>query len=266
MIIGVAVARGCRGGGADARELDLLARGPGALQLQLPGPVSRAAGPGGYVKVQSRASDGSLKYSFAVDPLRLPPYSGELSGSIPLLAAAYINRVARLYPDFAPRGEGKTKINNTLTGYEVLYTTTVQGREMYGRDVLVLPPHARRPGRRGDRDADGEQRQHSDHGADGSRDHGGAAAPAEELQLRLGPIRGELRCRRVGGPAVGRRGAGLDFRRGRRRRRFGGRRGRCFRRRRRGWASWPWWCPRAGWPAAWWSPRREAGWWSSSPR
>ena len=40
------------------------------------------------------------------------------------------------------RGEGKTRVNNTLTGYEVLYTAKVEGRRMYGRDVLLLPPRS----------------------------------------------------------------------------------------------------------------------------
>jgi hypothetical protein len=46
------------------------------------------------------------------------------------------------YRDFELRGEGKTRVNNTLTGYEVLFTADVEGREMYGRDVLLLPPRA----------------------------------------------------------------------------------------------------------------------------
>ncbi|HEV7161869.1 MAG TPA: hypothetical protein VGN25_01305, partial [Solirubrobacteraceae bacterium] len=36
-------------------------------------------------------------------------------------------------------GEGKTKITNTMTGYAVLYTTEVNGRQMYGRNVMLLP-------------------------------------------------------------------------------------------------------------------------------
>ena len=77
------------------------------------------------------------------------------------------------------RGEGKTRVN-TVPGYEVLYTATVDGREMYGRDVLLLPE---RPGARegvDDRDADGAGRQPSGRLADGSRHHG--RAPANPLK------------------------------------------------------------------------------------
>src|SRR5580700_9155927 len=49
-----------------------------------------AADPGGYVKVERRRPDGRLEDSYAVDPLLLPPYSGEQSGELPLYAAGYI--------------------------------------------------------------------------------------------------------------------------------------------------------------------------------
>ena len=99
-----------------------------------------APDPGGYVKVQSRWPDGALKYSYAVDPLRLPAYSGELSGELPLYVAGFTRVLSQRYRDFALRGEGRSKVNSSLTGYEVLYDADLQGHEMYGRDVLLLPP------------------------------------------------------------------------------------------------------------------------------
>jgi len=101
-----------------------------------------AAEPGGYVRVQNHSSHGALEYSFAVNPLVLAPYSGELSAELPVYATGYIRGLSQRDQDFALRGEGKTRVNN-LTGYEILYTTDVGGREMYGRDVLLLPE---RPG------------------------------------------------------------------------------------------------------------------------
>jgi hypothetical protein len=98
---------------------------------------------GGFVKVQSRWRGGELKYSYAVGPLRLPPYRGELGAELPLYAVGFIGTLRGSYEDFELRGEGKTRVNNTLTGYEVVYTAEVEGRRMYGRDVLLLPP---RPG------------------------------------------------------------------------------------------------------------------------
>jgi hypothetical protein len=97
---------------------------------------------GGYVKVQSRWPDGTLKYSFAVDPLRLPAYVGAVSGELPIYAAGYIRALSRHTERFALRGEGKTRISNTLTGYQVAYSAYVEGKEMYARNVLLLPERA----------------------------------------------------------------------------------------------------------------------------
>jgi hypothetical protein len=99
--------------------------------------------PGGYVKVQSRWPDGSLKYSFAVGPLHLPPYSGSVWGELPMYAHSYIVALSRHSQAFELRGEGKTRISNTLTGYQVAYSEDLEGREMYARNVLLLPE---RPG------------------------------------------------------------------------------------------------------------------------
>ncbi len=102
--------------------------------------------PGGYVEVAQRWHGGALRYSFAVYPLMLPPYSGEVGEELPLYAASFIATLRRSLPGFVLRGEGKTKVSsNTAPGYEILYTAQVEGREMYGRDVLLLPE---RPGER----------------------------------------------------------------------------------------------------------------------
>jgi hypothetical protein len=98
--------------------------------------------PGGYVKVQRHRSDGSLEDSFAVGPLTLPPYSGGLSGELPLYAEGYISGLRARYADFVLRAEGKTRVN-TVPAYDVLYTALVAGQTMWGRDVLLLPD---RPG------------------------------------------------------------------------------------------------------------------------
>jgi hypothetical protein len=94
--------------------------------------------PGGYVKVQRHSADGALEDSYAVEPLSLPPYSGELSGELPLYASGYIRALAQRHAGFVLRGEGKTRVN-TVPAYQVLYTAIVDGRAMYGRDVLLLP-------------------------------------------------------------------------------------------------------------------------------
>jgi hypothetical protein len=94
---------------------------------------------GGFVRVEARSADGKLKYSYAINPLRLPPYSGSLTGAMPIFATAYINALAVRSQDFVLRGEGKTRVNNNLTGYQLLYSAEVEGVKMYGRNVLLLP-------------------------------------------------------------------------------------------------------------------------------
>jgi hypothetical protein len=102
-----------------------------------------APDPGGYVRIESRWPDGALKYSYAVDPLLLPAYSDELTAEMPLFATRFIPVFARRYRDFELRGEGKTKINNTLKGYGILFTADVEGGDVYGRAVMLLPSRPR---------------------------------------------------------------------------------------------------------------------------
>jgi hypothetical protein len=94
--------------------------------------------PGGYVRIVARYADGSLKYSYAVNPLTIPPYSGQLSGALPVYASAYGDRLPARFPGFVRRGEGKTRVNK-VPAYQVLFETRIDGREMYGRNVLLLP-------------------------------------------------------------------------------------------------------------------------------
>jgi hypothetical protein len=96
---------------------------------------------GGYVKVQKRAADGAVEYSFAVDPLTLGAYAGELTGALPLYANGYIARLRERFAGFALEGEGMTKVNGTY-GYAVVYTARLGGREVWGRDVLLVPERA----------------------------------------------------------------------------------------------------------------------------
>jgi hypothetical protein len=96
--------------------------------------------PGGYMRVLRR-KHGKLEDSLAVGPLVLPPYEGSLTAELPLYAAGYIKTLERRYVDFVLRGEGKTRVN-TVPAYSVFYTARVEGQEVYGRDVLLLPERA----------------------------------------------------------------------------------------------------------------------------
>ncbi len=94
---------------------------------------------GAYVKVENRASDGTLRYSYEVYPLRLPAYGGAISGELPRYASAYVQRLSASSADFELAGEGKTRVN-TVPGYQVLYSERLAGRQLYGRNVFLTPP------------------------------------------------------------------------------------------------------------------------------
>lgn len=102
-------------------------------------------GAGEYVRVQ-HPSHGRPVDSFAVGPLRLPPYSGGLSAELPLYAATtYIAGLRHRYSRFVLRAEGKTRVN-TVPAYTIAYTARLAGGQtVYGRDILLLP---QRPGAR----------------------------------------------------------------------------------------------------------------------
>ncbi|MEA2152755.1 MAG: hypothetical protein QOI18_988 [Solirubrobacteraceae bacterium] len=103
-----------------------------------------APAPGEWVRLERRAADGRLQDSFSVRALVLPPYSGSLTGELPLYAAGYIRSLRSRDADFVLRGEGKTRVN-TVPAYQVVYTTRLAGHTMFGRDVLLV---AQRPGER----------------------------------------------------------------------------------------------------------------------
>ncbi len=92
---------------------------------------------GELVRLERRDSAGVLLYSFAVSPLRLPPYGGEQTAELPLFATSYGARLRLAHPGLVLRGEGKTTVN-TVPAYQVLYTLPLEGRTMLGRDVLLL--------------------------------------------------------------------------------------------------------------------------------
>jgi hypothetical protein len=116
--------------------------GPAPFSFSYRGLYRSAPAPGEYVQVRSPAH-GPLRNSFAVGPLRLPPYTTSLSAELPLYAASYIDGLRHRYAaGFVLRGEGKTRVN-TVPAYAVAYTAQIAGRTVFGRDILLLPEQPR---------------------------------------------------------------------------------------------------------------------------
>jgi hypothetical protein len=118
--------------------------GPVPFSFSYPGLYRARPAPGGYARVQ-RPREGPPQDSFAVAPLLLAPYRGEPTVALALYATAYIRRLAARYPGFSLRGEGWTQVDSIspYAVYNIFFTALQRGREVYGRDVLLLPPRPR---------------------------------------------------------------------------------------------------------------------------
>lgn len=116
--------------------------GPVPFSFNYRGLYRTAGEAGELVQVVRRSPSGRLEDAFAVRPLTLPPYSGSLSGELPLFASSYIRGLSTRYADFALRGEGKGKVAAGVVAYNVFYTARIAGRTMYGRDLLLLRERA----------------------------------------------------------------------------------------------------------------------------
>jgi hypothetical protein len=75
--------------------------------------------------------------SFAVRPLRLAPYKGDVSAALTLLSARLIRQMGAQYPGFLWRGDGRVNINKQ-PGYQIVFQTRIGGRTTYGKRVLLV--------------------------------------------------------------------------------------------------------------------------------
>jgi hypothetical protein len=108
--------------------------------------VSRVpAHPGERVRLEQRRG-GLFLASYAVEPLRLPAYSGLPDGIFPAYAEQLKTELAKRfsgYVDVAP--EGRVRLNEIATGYSVEFRAKLAERTLYGRAVMISPP---KPGQR----------------------------------------------------------------------------------------------------------------------
>ncbi|HEY2766718.1 MAG TPA: hypothetical protein VGI76_00575 [Solirubrobacteraceae bacterium] len=143
IIAGVVLAVALAGAVATLRHPRFAHGGPVSFSFAYPG-LYRASPPTGADALVRRTKDGRVEDSFAVAPLTLASYRGEPSGALALYAAGDIRRLAAVYPGFKLRGEGWTQLNSIspYAVYNVFFRARIEGREMYGRDVLLLPERA----------------------------------------------------------------------------------------------------------------------------
>lgn len=143
ILAGVALVVAVAGAVATLEHPRLSHAGSVSFGFAYPG-LYRASPPTGVDALVRRTKDGGVEDSFAVAELKLAPYRGEPSGALALYAAGDIHRLATTYPGFKLRGEGWTQLNSIspYAVYNVFFRARVGGREMYGRDTLLLPERA----------------------------------------------------------------------------------------------------------------------------
>jgi hypothetical protein len=89
---------------------------------------------GETLRLQSRSGPSQ---SFAVRPLRLAPYRGDVSAALTFLSARLIDQMRSQYTSFVWRGDGRVNINKQ-PGYQIIFQARVRGHTTYGRRVLLV--------------------------------------------------------------------------------------------------------------------------------
>jgi hypothetical protein len=129
-----------RGEGADAKRA-VVVRSPIAFNFVYRAPFEQLAPRAGEL-----ARVGSATQSFAVRELQLPPYRGDAAGFLPLYAAQQETQMARQFPGFVWRSDGRANINKQQ-GFEIVFQFRRPGGPLtYGRRVLLVPNVTARQG------------------------------------------------------------------------------------------------------------------------
>jgi hypothetical protein len=129
-----------RGDGATAKRA-VIVRSPVAFNFVYRAPFQRLAPLDGEL-----ARVGSKVQDFSVRELLLPAYRGDAAGFLPLYAAQQQAVMARQFPNFTWRSDGRANINKQQ-GYEIVFQFRRPGGPLtYGRRVLLLPNVTARQG------------------------------------------------------------------------------------------------------------------------
>jgi hypothetical protein len=83
-----------------------------------------------------KSAGGKFIQSFAVRPLTLPAYRGDVVGVLPVLAAHEIDALRSRYASFELVEEGKARVNDA-PGYQVVFRARLGSRRLYGRLILL---------------------------------------------------------------------------------------------------------------------------------
>lgn len=127
-------------------ESEILVREPITFNLVHGDEWTRTQAAGAHVSLRHER-DGLFLDSYAIRDLRLPPYRGAASGTLPVYATGYVRALRSRYPEFELVSEGRARINNAI-GYELTFRARTGERRLYGRHYLLVEeePEGRRRG------------------------------------------------------------------------------------------------------------------------
>jgi len=123
-------------------ETHYVSKAPIAFNFRSPNSMRRVA-PRTPELIRVERRRGSLFLdSFAVEPLSLPPFRGDVSGLLPVYADSEIAALRKRFPrEFELTREGKARVN-AVPGYDVQFRARLGARRLLGRLVLLPEPAA----------------------------------------------------------------------------------------------------------------------------
>jgi hypothetical protein len=86
-----------------------------------------------------RKPRGRVLDSFAIGPLKLPPYQGDVNGLLPVYAERVLTELRNAHPDLKLIEEGKARVN-LVVGYSLLFQAGRGKDRMFGREILLPQP------------------------------------------------------------------------------------------------------------------------------
>jgi hypothetical protein len=112
--------------------------GQPAFNLRYTAPLKRVkTGPGELLHLEWR-ENGVLRASFVVEPLKLPPFQGDVGGVFPVVASRDLDALKSRFPGLEPVEEGKARVNK-VPAYSMTFRASRKPR-LYGRVVVLAEP------------------------------------------------------------------------------------------------------------------------------
>ncbi|MEA2247425.1 MAG: hypothetical protein QOH46_1954 [Solirubrobacteraceae bacterium] len=125
-------------GGGETGRTPVVVREPVAFNVLVAPPLERVA-PRRTETLRLETGAGvAAPQSFAVRPLRVRAYRGDVTAVLMGMSSRIIDRMRATVPGFVARGDGRVSYNRQ-PGYEIVFQSQIGGRTAYGRRVMLMP-------------------------------------------------------------------------------------------------------------------------------